>query len=198
MADIPWECTYGIDTVSSSGIQDLVFDYFGGSVVSRQHPHDGITSEITSDVEGSAQLISLYTQLIESGHSAYSLSVFESKFGDMADGINRFLRMDSGLYANGTLLETRALIHVRWPWLCFPGTLVVLTILFILRTIVVAVLIRQENAGHSWKSSVYPILFGGVEPGVLRLKDKDQMKQVAKGMHVKLEWTVDGWKFVKN
>lgn len=115
----------------------------------------------------------------------------------MTDGINRFLRQDSGIYANGTLFETRAVVHVRWPWLCSPATLVVLTIFFLLSTIVVAVLIRQENAGHSWKSSVYPILFGGVEPEVLRLKDKKQMKRVAKGMHVKLEWTVDGWKFVK-
>lgn len=173
-------------------------EFFTGSVVALEQPNEGLTDDITTNISGSAQLVSLYNDLIGVGRSSESLFTFAMKFENMADGINTFLRRDGGdLYANGTLFETRAVVKVRWPWLSFPATLVVLTIFFFLRTIVVAVLIRQENAGHSWKSSVYPILFGGVEPEVLRLKDKNEMKQVAKGLQVKLEWTEDGWKFVK-
>jgi hypothetical protein len=45
-------------------------------------------------------------------------------------GASHFL----GSTANGTMYQDIPFVHVRWPWIVFPATLVVLTLLFLLFT----------------------------------------------------------------
>lgn len=61
--------------------------------------------------------------------------------------------------ANGTAYNLQVYIHVRWPWLAFVGSILVLTILFF-------VLVVAQSERHNvavWKSSPLALLFHGLK-----------------------------------
>lgn len=57
--------------------------------------------------------------------------------------------------AHGTATYTHVSVSVRWPWLAFPATLILLTTIFLVLTIINTV--RHDVA--AWKSSPLPMLF---------------------------------------
>jgi hypothetical protein len=72
---------------------------------------------------------------------------------------------------------------------------VVLTAIFYVHTISVALDMYGKDLGHNWKSSPWPLLFGGIELDKEPPKEEDDMTKVAEKLKVKLEWAEDGWKF---
>ena len=61
--------------------------------------------------------------------------------------------------ANGTVSYEHVYVSVRWPWLAFSAVLILLTIVFLLLTII-------DSTRHDvavWKSSPIPLLFYGLD-----------------------------------
>lgn len=61
--------------------------------------------------------------------------------------------------ANGTASYQNVYVSVRWPWLAFSATLVLLTFMFLVLTII-------DSSRHDvavWKSSPVPLLFNGLD-----------------------------------
>ncbi|CAI7581216.1 unnamed protein product [Penicillium manginii] len=59
----------------------------------------------------------------------------------------------------GTAFRTETYIHVRWPWIALPATLVLLAVALLM-------VVSVENRKYStllWKSSVLPLLMGKVQ-----------------------------------
>jgi hypothetical protein len=99
--------------------------------------------------------------------------------------------------ANGTAWVLGVYIHVRWPWLILPITLVGLTILFLILTVIETARSKMEV----WKSSPVPLLFHGLEnTEATRLQLTAQlveMEIMAEKIPVRLEKTDTGWKLVR-
>jgi len=125
--------------------------------------------------------------------------------------------------AYGIMLENNICVHTRWQWLVSPATLILLTAIFVIRTMFDrslnepssssmhegrngsqnSALSRWHPAGV-WKSSLLPLMFHGLEDRTLSIKDTSrltslkEMEKVAKMERTGLTQTEDeGWKFVK-
>ncbi|KAI9734350.1 MAG: hypothetical protein M1834_002456 [Cirrosporium novae-zelandiae] len=99
--------------------------------------------------------------------------------------------------ANGTAWTFEVYIHVRWPWLILPVTLVGLTILFLVLTI----LETMRSKAMVWKSSPLPYLSHGLdEADAQSLRTAAHLAEMEKMAHkvpVKLEETDVGWKLIR-
>ena len=75
-------------------------------------------------------------------------------------------------------------IHVRWPWMILPASLVLLSAMFLIVSMAMA---TRECRG--WKSSVLPGFYHGLsgwEARELHTRDIEDMERSAKGMWVRL------------
>lgn len=95
----------------------------------------------------------------------------------------------------GEVWQTETYIHVRWGWLALSASLVLLTGIFYAHILLVSLKMREEGMGHNWKSSPWPLLFGGVEQEHETPKEEADMVRTAEKLKVKLGWADDGWKF---
>ncbi|RAL12401.1 DUF3176 domain-containing protein [Aspergillus homomorphus CBS 101889] len=90
---------------------------------------------------------------------------------------------------NGTTWTVDSFVHVQWPWLALPIVLVVLTLAFLIATIV-----RTRNQ-YIWKSSPLALLFSDVSleaPHQMRRSpDLNHMVATSRNLEVLLE-TTDG------
>jgi hypothetical protein len=101
--------------------------------------------------------------------------------------------------AHGLAFKTETCIQVRWGWISFPASLVLLTIVFLAATIV-----KTQKSDHltrrhgNWKSSSLAILFGGLEDelrhGTRMLEKRSDMDQGASLLKVSLSPGDDGWR----
>jgi hypothetical protein len=99
--------------------------------------------------------------------------------------------------AHGLAFKTETCIQVRWGWISFPASLVLLTIVFLAATIV-----KTQKSDHltrrhgNWKSSSLAILFGGLEDelrhGTRMLEKRSDMDQGASLSKVSLSPGDDG------
>jgi hypothetical protein len=98
--------------------------------------------------------------------------------------------------AVGQVWNTETIVHVRWIWFIYPIAVIVLTLLFLVATIV------QSSTQHIkvWKSSILAVLFHGFDPvydsssGTL---DNAQMEAHAKQVKVEFMPRQETWRFVK-
>ncbi|OOQ85978.1 hypothetical protein PEBR_23361 [Penicillium brasilianum] len=92
--------------------------------------------------------------------------------------------------ANGTAFTVVSYVHVRWPWLILPGTLVFLSLVFLVITI-----LHTRNQ-YIWKSSPLALLFSDLSIDVPTPLKRDPtlkgMEDTSKNMEVWLEATQEG------
>lgn len=123
-----------------------------------------------------------------------------STFENISDSMTNFFR-ENGFTnfsnpAEGTVLRDQTFLSVRWGWLAFPTTLVILTSIFFIGIIVDT----RPTGGRAeiWKSSPLALLFHGLEMPdrhQTNVNDINGMKGLTKGMIVKLSTTEKGLKF---
>ena len=59
----------------------------------------------------------------------------------------------------GTAYRPETLVHVKWPWLTLPVSLVALSTLFLIATMTV----NSRRKALAWKSNILVLLFHGLE-----------------------------------
>jgi hypothetical protein len=97
----------------------------------------------------------------------------------------------------GQLWNTEAIVHVRWIWFIYPIAVIILTLLFLVATIV------QSSTPHIkvWKSSILAVLFHGLDDPVYDSSsgtlDNTHMKARAKQVKVEFMPRQETWRFVK-
>lgn len=91
---------------------------------------------------------------------------------------------------NGTAWTVVSYVHVRWPWLILPGALVVLSLVFLVVTI-----LHTRNQ-YIWKSSPLALLFSDLAIDAPTPLKRDPtlkgMEDTSRNMEVWLETTPDG------
>jgi len=91
---------------------------------------------------------------------------------------------------HGTVEVSEQHIKVRWPWMILPAALVLLSVIFLIVTMVLA---TRQCAG--WKSSALPSFYHGFaawEVSESRLADIEDMQRSARSIHARLETDVEG------
>ena len=70
---------------------------------------------------------------------------------------------------NGTVYEAEAFIYVRWVWFSFPAGMVLLSLLYLLASMVHA----SRSGTHIWKSNPLPLALTEVDPSVKLQGDRE-------------------------
>jgi hypothetical protein len=137
---------------------------------------------------------------------------------------NTSISFDPNFLAQGTILQQDTCVEVRWPWLILPGTLAVLTALFLCATIIETSLARPGTGSLKdvpaaeggprggmlprrraavWKESLLPLLYHGLDENLVAEHDLsnltpiDELEKWAKTLNVRMDNGDKGWKFVK-
>lgn len=127
-----------------------------------------------------------------------TLDTIQATMDGMTRAITARLRQGDGVSvnmgpANGTVWEMQTCVGVKWQWLALPVGLLVLTIVFLVLTIIRT----RSNQARVWKSSIFAVLFSGLDQGT-RKSDQpvislEEMKAAADRATVRLEDTEEGF-----
>lgn len=104
--------------------------------------------------------------------------------------------------ANGTSWKQNTCINVHWPWIAFPATMVVGTVLFLAATIFTTDG-SSEASKQDYKASILPVIIHGIErrgdqKGYESIRSVKAMTRDAKSIRVRFAQTSDGWRFVED
>ena len=125
-------------------------------------------------------------------------------FENVSDSMTDFFRLQTlpkyNDPAQGLVSQDQTCLGVRWPWLAFPSTLVLLTLAFF-----IALLIesrpRALKSAPIWKSTPLALLFHGLELLDRRQMDGDDvdgMETLAREITIRFDTTDDGLKLVES
>lgn len=103
---------------------------------------------------------------------------------------------------NGTAWKEETCIKVQWPWIAFPTTVVVGTVLFLAAT-VFGTDSASEASKQDYKASILPVIIHGIErrggqKGYESIRSVKAMTRDAKSIRVRFAQTSDGWRFVED
>lgn len=103
---------------------------------------------------------------------------------------------------NGTAWKQETCIKVQWPWIAFPATMVVGTVLFLAATIFTTDG-SSEASNQDYKASILPVIIHGIErrggqKGFESIRSVKAMTRDAKSIRVRFAQTSDGWRFVED
>ncbi|KAI9738733.1 MAG: hypothetical protein M1834_008238 [Cirrosporium novae-zelandiae] len=132
--------------------------------------------------------------------SAESLGRMQKLFTNLATSMTNNIREEGGANSTGTAWKTETYIHIRWQWLILPVSLLMLSLVFLIITMLVS---NKQNI-PVWKSSQLALLFHGLTPEYRAKTDHEnanldlitEMEDFAKKIRVKLMQTEDGVQFV--
>ncbi|KAH8674232.1 hypothetical protein BX600DRAFT_509418 [Xylariales sp. PMI_506] len=189
-AYLPRECYFGVS--GSLGLvqffQTYLLGYFDTGILYNSKPSwlGGLYSDTTN--------------------SNVTIDTFNSLWGGIADSMTAKMRNTADLLnvtnIAGKEAHNETCISVQWQWLIFPIALVIMSMLFLVATIIESARQQRLSQIQIWKSSPQALLFSGLDPG---LRDspygatdtKEQMDQRAAGMLLQLERQGDdGFRFV--
>lgn len=115
----------------------------------------------------------------------------EDTTSKIASSFTRSAMARSNTTANGTVLSAKVYVTVNWLWIILPAALVVLSVAFLLLTI----LTNRRQRLRLWKTSLLAVLFHGLD-GWTSMDDKhatvSQMERTAQSLEVKLKTPGDG------
>ncbi|KAJ0423352.1 hypothetical protein BJY00DRAFT_310477 [Aspergillus carlsbadensis] len=87
----------------------------------------------------------------------------------------------------GTASVSEAYVRVNWIWISLPATVVVLTLLFLVLTL----LANRVHGAELWKSSILPVLYHGLDESALwqseQYKTASRMEACAQQVEVRLQ-----------
>lgn len=110
-----------------------------------------------------------------------------ANFVKLATGISDAIRSAPGnVQVTGQAFGTQVFVQVRWPWLSFAASIVLLTAIFVAFSVVFSL----EKGESIWKSSSLALLFHGLKGWTeqeLDIQSMDEMEEKANEMHAVLE-----------
>lgn len=103
---------------------------------------------------------------------------------------------------NGTAWKQETCIKVQWPWIAFPASMVVGTVLFLAAT-VFNTDSASEASKQDYKASILPVIIHGIERRgghkcYESIRSLGAMTRDDKRIRVRFEQTSDGWRFVED
>ncbi|KAH8651553.1 hypothetical protein BGZ60DRAFT_569190 [Tricladium varicosporioides] len=195
--DIPPECLFNVGLETYSALHKFISGTGTGSSAGIL---TGVLDSIffsRKGVEGPPMLQTLYD---DGNFTAQSV---EARLNGMATAATNYIRQHSAEEikrpVTGDVYRSETCVRVRWYWLAPLAAVIALTILF-MQAIIIRVTFTKQGVG-SWKSSVLPLLFGGLDE---RTRDHlvaeteiSGMAKRARGVDVKLSWTDKGWRLLE-
>lgn len=184
----------------NSGVTDNLYEFlqrfFQGYGTGRRNMANGPVPFYSSDV-AEAILATLTNALTPD-----RVSKMSELNDNIATGLTNIIRTRSGAlnlseqspWAIGTAYESQTYVHVRWGWLAFPVTILLLSLSFLVAT-------AYESTGRrirAWKSNVLPTLLHGFEDesrnGMGFADSMEDMRYIAKNVRVELDVGKEGWR----
>jgi hypothetical protein len=83
----------------------------------------------------------------------------EKSMSNIAASLNRAVLLSSNQSVYGTVFQGETYVSVNWIWILLPTALVLLSVCFLLLTI----LANRLQRLHLWKSSILAVLFHGLD-----------------------------------
>jgi len=191
---IPEACEYRMDAFSNNVIRNWLRVYLSGSLVIVWGQQHKLYNDKGQDPQGPVQLAILAEGLRVSYQS------INNTMASIADAISSYIRNNGNenysAPAVGKVFSNQTFAHVRWGWLTLPATLVALTAIFFIMTIKTSIQMNEGgDLGYNWKNSIWPLIFGGLEPNASSGDDERELQKVATKLKASMIWTGLGWRF---
>ena len=140
-----------------------------------------------------------------SGHA--NLSSVSKTMESLTGTLNTVIRAegDQSAPARGVIQSNQTCVGVKWAWFALPCGLLMLTLVFLLSTMIISHRKVKhgaiEEGRKPWKSSTLPLLWCGIQDTTRarfgRLDDVDQMEKCGEGVEVALgRENGDRWKLI--
>lgn len=181
----PNDCFWTFGEESARGLSSYLSNMFDGDLLGPPAPPDEVTGApwqmgLFSNGTATLSSASAYMERLEN-----AITSFIRQYGDTP----------SVDYAQGTEYGLQTCIKVRWAWLILPSALILLTIVFLLATI-----LGTRSRNMTWKSSALALLFHGLDT-ISReqcgeLMDLPAMENAAEQVQAKLAVSEAGLQFV--
>ena len=135
-------------------------------------------------------------------HALYETMNYTKRMENLAISMTNNIRQqnDSGsMPLSGLAFRTESYVKVRWAWFSYPAALVVLSLAYLLGTIIES----TYREASIWKSNILVTLFHGqglelIDPPRVAVTTMSEMSKLYKNIKVELVGTdVEGWKFVQ-
>lgn len=193
MQTVPPECIYSASTFAENGLYDLFSDLFTGNLT--------VGPGFSGSGSEAAQ------RLFLGGNATFD--TISDTFRNMSQAMTKVVRTNGvegrSTPVAGQVYRTDTCVDVQWYWAIFPGSLVVLTVIFFIG-VLIQTSPKDETSEHNYKSSALALLFHGLEQKTVRrgLGAKGRasaMAKEAKEIYVKLGQSGTGadrgWRFVE-
>lgn len=184
----PNYCLWNFGFDAASALHAYLSNLFGG---------DSIYSGPLSDTQTGFFGTPWQMRLFSNGNA--TLESANIYMEGLANAITSVIRQHgdtpSAEYAHGIGFGLRTCINVRWVWLALPLALIVLTVVFLLMTI-----LSTRSWNMTWKSSPLALLFHGLDTTSQErygeMMDLPAMEDTAQKIQAKLALSETGLKFV--
>ena len=155
-------CTYAFGYGPTAGLQSSLRNTFFGSVVAPNNV--SLPRGLSDEKLGDAWLLSLYAD------GQANLSSVIMYMEGLATSITATIReggdVSNSAPALGTVLGSQTCVGVNWAWLGLPAALVLLTLVFLVATVIQSRRYTRMGAAGAgrkpWKSSSLPLLWCGM------------------------------------
>lgn len=183
----PQDCVYWLPYVSTQSLSVNLAEFLGNETL--------FMDPWTSRATGKLWSVNLWN------NGSATLDSVQDAMRGLADSMTARWRMGDGISnivgpARGTVWENQTCVHVKWAWLTLPAALVLLTIVFLLLTIVQT----NMSKGLVWKSSMLAVLFNGLSEETRNsprtVVSLQEMTAAADATTIQLRETSDGYRLV--
>ena len=190
-------CLYALDQFFEFCLwENYMRDLFTDTI--RGDNGNDLPTGIVERMNGSEVLQTIYN------YGNVSFDRVNQVFENVSDSMTDFFRLQTfpkyNDPAQGLVFHDQTCLGVRWPWLAFPSTLVLLTLAFFI-TMLIESRPRALKAAPIWKSTPLALLFHGLELLDRRYVDGDDvnsMETLAREITIRLDTTDDGLKLVES
>lgn len=183
----PQDCVYLLGRYIADDLSEAISSLLGTGALSYDYT--------TQRAKGDPWSVNLWN------NNTLTLDTVQATMDGMTRSVTARLRQGDGISinmgpANGTVWEVQTCVGVNWQWLALPAGLLLLTMVFLVLTIIRT---RSKQA-RVWKSSIFAVLFSGLDQE-MRNADKpmgslEEMKAAADKATVRLEDTKEGFRLV--
>lgn len=183
----PRDCVYWLPDQTATSLQEAIANLLGNETLS----YDWALQR----ARGNPWSVSLWN------NGTPTLDTVQAIMDGMTQSVTARLRQGDGVSinmgpANGTVWGLQTCVGVNWEWLALPGGLLLLTIVFLVLTITRT----RSTQVRVWKSSIFAVLFSGLDQGTRRadgpVASLKEMKAAADRATVRLEDTREGFRLV--
>lgn len=183
----PRDCMYWLPHQTATSLSEAITNLLGNETLSYSGP--------LNRPKGNPWSVNLWN------NGTPTLDTVQAIMDGMTRSVTARLRQGDGISinmgpANGTVWGLQTCVGVNWEWLALPAGLLLLTIVFLVLTIART----MSTQVRVWKSSIFAVLFSGLDQGTRRadgpVVSLEEMKAAAGRATVRLEDTKEGFRLV--